>query len=77
MLRGKLGRGPSLDLEKCVENAGGNRYAMVVLAAARAREMARQHRHSGNRELRYNSMSSLLEIQNGKLDINYLRTAQF
>jgi DNA-directed RNA polymerase omega subunit len=65
-------RGPQLDTDQCVENAG-NRFDLVLIAAARAREIARQHRHSGSTESVYASVSALLEIQEGKIGREYLK----
>ena len=35
-------RGTEIDTEKCVENAGG-RFDLVIMAAARSREIRRQN----------------------------------
>lgn len=66
-------RGPDLDTDLCVEQSGGNRFDLVLIAAARAREIARQHRSSGSNESVYASVSALLEIQNGKVGKEYLK----
>jgi DNA-directed RNA polymerase omega subunit len=66
-------RGPNLDLEKCVANMGNNRYMMVIVASARAREIANQNKHSERFEHRHPPVTALLEIENGKLDINGIR----
>jgi len=68
-----LSRGPSLDIEQCVANAGGNRFDLVLIAAIRSREIARQHKHSESKEHVYPSVSALLEIQEGKIDREYLK----
>jgi DNA-directed RNA polymerase omega subunit len=44
-----LSRGPSIDTEKCVENVGGNRFDLVLIATERAREIKRQHQESDKR----------------------------
>ncbi len=33
-----LSRGPSIDMDKCVEAVGGNRFNLVLIASARTRE---------------------------------------
>lgn len=59
-----LSRGPQLDTELCVRNAGGNKFNLIIMAAARAREMARQHRNSGSTEHFSAAVSALLEYNN-------------
>ncbi len=61
-MKEKDSRGPSLDLEQCVENVG-NRYMLVVLAAERARQIKRQNRHSPYREHRFPQMTALKEFE--------------
>lgn len=57
-------RTPELNIEKCIENAGGNRYHAVLLAAQRARELAKENARS----VKYvnTAVSALLEIQGEK-----------
>ena len=59
-------RGPDLDVEKAVENAGGNRFSMIIEAAARARQIKRQNSHSERFEHTHPVMTALLEFQEGK-----------
>jgi len=74
MLQSKfLSRGPNVDTEKCVENAGGNRFDLVLIAAARAREIKRQHRESDKREHVHSALTALEEIQAGKVGKEYLK----
>lgn len=61
MSKQKLSRTPQLDMDKCVKNAGDNKFDMVIYGAARAREIARKHR--GNTEYCNPVMSSLLELE--------------
>jgi DNA-directed RNA polymerase omega subunit len=68
-----LSRGPSLNLDKCVENAGGNRFNLVLIATARAREIRRQHSTSDKREHVHSTVTALLEIQEGKIGREYLK----
>jgi DNA-directed RNA polymerase omega subunit len=61
-----LSRGPELDTEVCVQNAGGNRFNLVLIAAAKAREI----RRNSIAEKEYHSpcVSALLEVQSGKVN---------
>jgi DNA-directed RNA polymerase omega subunit len=72
MIRNKLSRGPQIDTNKCVEMVE-NRYDLVLIAAARSREIARQHRHSEAKHHIYPSVTALLEIQNGLVGREYLK----
>ena len=65
-----LSRGTEIDTDLCVKNAGENRYMLVILAAARAREIARQHRASENPAHIYPVVKALLEFQTGEISID-------
>lgn len=67
-----LSRAPSIDLEKCVEQAGGNRYEMILMASARVRELRRQQAHSDKYQYIYPIITSLLDMQDGKVGQEYL-----
>jgi DNA-directed RNA polymerase omega subunit len=68
-----LSRGPSIDMEKCVEAAGGNRFNLVLIASARTREIRRQHAHSEKREHVHAIITALAEIEAGGVEsIKYL-----
>ena len=69
----KLSRGPQIDIEKCVANAGENRFNLVIMAAARARELARRHKNSGSAEMTYPSITALLEFQEGKYGADFIK----
>lgn len=60
----KLSRTPELNIEKCVEQAGGNRYDMILIAAQRARELAKANARSD--KYVNTAVSALLELQEGK-----------
>ena len=68
-----LSRGPLIDTDLCVENAGGNRFNLVIMAAARAREIKRQHFSSMKHEHIHSAVTALLEFQAGKYDKEYLK----
>jgi DNA-directed RNA polymerase omega subunit len=68
-----LSRGPSIDTEKCVKNVGGNRFDLVLVAAARSRELARRHKLSESPVNLNAPVSALLDIQSGKVGREYLK----
>jgi DNA-directed RNA polymerase omega subunit len=69
-----LSRGPQIDTEKCVENAGMGRFDLVLIAAQRAREIRRHNKESDKYEHTHAIVTALLDIQEGKVDpIEYLR----
>ena len=75
-----LSRGPTIDTEKCVENVGMSRFDLVLIAAARAREIKRQHRDNPNASFGqvHTVVSALLDIQEGKIDpVAYLKKIKF
>ena len=68
-----ISRGTEIDTDQCVDLSGGNRFNLVIIAAARAREIKRQHRESDKREHVYSNLTALLEIQSGKIGAEYLK----
>ena len=67
----KLSRGPQIDTEKCVRNVNNNRFNLILIGAARARELARQNKVTGTHTNEI--VPSLLEIQHGKIGLEYLK----
>ena len=67
----KLSRHLDLNLEKCVENVGGNKFELVLIAAARGRELIKDR--AKNATLSNAGVSALLEIQEGKVGREYLK----
>jgi len=65
-----LSRGTEIDTDLCVKNAGENRYMLVIMASARAREIARQHRASENPVHIYPVVKALMEFQTGEISID-------
>jgi DNA-directed RNA polymerase subunit K/omega len=63
-----LSRGTTIDMEKCVEAVGGNRFNLVLIASERSREIRRQHRESIKREHIYSIVTALDDIQLGTVD---------
>lgn len=66
-------RGTEVDLEQCVETSGGNRFDLVIMASARARELSQLNHHSERHEHRHTPVTALLDIQEGKVGREYLR----
>jgi DNA-directed RNA polymerase omega subunit len=66
-------RGTTIDTDKCVELSGGNRFNLVIMAAARAREIKRNNAFSTRHEHLHTPVTALLEFQNGKLGPEYIK----
>ena len=65
-------RGTELNTDLCVNNIG-NRFDLVIVAAIRAKELARQHKHSEQTTQLNAPVTALLEIQEGKIGAEYLK----
>jgi DNA-directed RNA polymerase subunit K/omega len=72
-----VSRGPTIDTDLCVEQSGGNRFNLVIMAAARSREIKRQHRESDKFEHIHSNVTALLEFQAGKYDAEYINRIKF
>ena len=59
-------RGPNIDTERCVAQAGG-RYDLVLIAANRLRELKRQHREDTTRYV--TCVDALTEVQDGQVKL--------
>lgn len=68
MLELKYSRGPMIDLDQCIENVGGNRYDLVLVASIRAKEIKRK-----NRMTSMHVVSALFDVQNENIDRKYLK----
>ena len=66
----ELSRGPAIDIERCVEAVGGNRFNLVLIASAKSREIRRQHASSEKREHVHSIITALGEIEAGGVDAN-------
>ena len=71
-----LSRTPEVDIEKCVELIG-DRNLMVVIASYRAKELQRAAKYRGDQVYRSATVDALLDIQNGVIDIEYIRKIKF
>jgi DNA-directed RNA polymerase omega subunit len=59
-------RTPMLDMEKIISNSGVGKFAMILIAANRAKEIRRKNRNSLKHEHTHAAVTALLEIQNNK-----------
>ena len=66
-----------LDNDKIVELSGGNRFNLVIMAAARSREIRRQNKDSQKFEHIHSNVTALLEFQNGTYDKTYMKKIKF
>jgi DNA-directed RNA polymerase omega subunit len=68
-----ISRGVDIDTEKCVQNVGGNRFNLVLIASARAREISQANTLSTRHEHLHTPVTALLEVQEGKIGYEGLR----
>ena len=66
-----------IDVQKCVEQVGGNQFELILIAATRAREIAnsRTIAQKANPQLKYPVKivsSALEEVEQGKIGREYL-----
>ena len=66
-----------LDNDKIVEMSGGNRFNLVIMAAARSREIRRQNKDSQKFEHLHSNVSALLDFQSGELGADYMKKIKF
>ena len=66
-----------LDNDKIVEMSGGNRFNLVIMAAARSREIRRQNKDSQKFEHLHSNVSALLDFQSGALGPDYMKKIKF
>ena len=66
-------RGTGLDMQKCVENAGSNRFNLVLIASTRAREILRNSISSRDAQYTNPVVTALEEVQSGKIGPEYLQ----
>lgn len=60
-------RGPGIDTEECVRQAGGGRYDLVLIAAQRLRELKRIHREDTTRYV--TPVDALMEVEAGQVNL--------
>jgi DNA-directed RNA polymerase subunit K/omega len=73
----QVSRVAQLDNDKIVEMSGGNRFNLVIMAAARSREIRRQNKDSQKFEHLHSNVSALLDFQNGTLGADYMKKVKF
>ena len=66
-----------IDVQKCVENVGGNQFELILIAATHAREIAntRSTAQKNNPQLKYPTRivtAALEEVLQGKIGREYL-----
>jgi DNA-directed RNA polymerase omega subunit len=68
-----LSRGHNIDTERCVENIGGNRFDLVLIASARARELSYRHKNADQTSQLNAPVAALLDVQEGQVGREYLK----
>jgi DNA-directed RNA polymerase omega subunit len=68
-MKKRTSRVEQIDIEKCVKNSGVGRFDLILMAAARAREIRKQHKTSQEFEHTHTPVTALLEIQANPIDI--------
>ena len=68
-----LSRGPQVNLEKCVESVDNSRYNLVLVAAARARELVHAQKQNDWATHINAPVQALLDVQQGLVGLDYLR----
>jgi DNA-directed RNA polymerase subunit K/omega len=68
----KLSRGTEIVTDTCVANAGG-RFDLVLIAAVRAREIARKQKYDNEQTYVNPCVSALLEVQSKSIGREYLK----
>lgn len=61
-------RTPQIDMQKCIENSGTNKFEMILLAATRAKQIRKKNPGSLEHEHTHAAVTALLEIQNNKIE---------
>lgn len=61
-------RTPQIDMQKCIENSGTNKFEMILMAAARAKQIRKKNPDSLEHEVTHAAVTALLEIQNNKIE---------
>jgi DNA-directed RNA polymerase omega subunit len=70
-------RSSDINVQKCVENVGGNQFELILIAATRAREIAntRSIAQKNNPKLEFPNRivtAALGEVEDGKIGREYL-----
>lgn len=62
-----------LDAQICAKNAGNNLFNAILISTARAHEIRRRNKESLKFEHMHASVTAMLELQEGKIGVEYLR----
>lgn len=66
----KASRGTEIDTRVCADKVGGSQFELVIIAAQRARDLAKQNRNSPTYVK--GAVEALLEIQEGLIGRDYV-----
>ena len=66
----KASRGTEIDSRVCADRVGGNQFELVIIAAQRARELAKKNKNSPTYVK--GAVEALLEIQEGLIGRDYV-----
>lgn len=72
----KASRSSEVDMDKCIEASGVNSFQMILIAAERARQIANCRKNDTSYEVNNPVITTLLEIQNNKIDSQQLKRFQ-
>ena len=61
-----------IDIAKCIELSGGNKFNLTIMAAERAREIRRGNSTSTKHEHSHPAITALLEFQNGVIGPEFI-----
>lgn len=64
-------RTPQVNRDLCLKNSGGNQYEMILMVAARARELANESNRNKGYDV-HTVIPAMLELQEGKFGREYL-----
>lgn len=71
-IKSEFSRIEQVDVDLCAKNVGGNKFNMILIASARAREIHKHNRNSLRFEHSHSAVTAMLEIQDGKIGAEYL-----
>jgi DNA-directed RNA polymerase subunit K/omega len=72
MTSGIKSRVAEIDIARCVQQSGGNKFDLAIMAAERAREIRRANSTSLKHEHLHPAITALLEFQNGIIGSEYI-----
>ena len=60
-------RAREVNVETCITKAGGNKFDLILIAAAKARKIKSENFNSTDLRHQHPAITALLEIQNGEV----------